>query len=245
MVVGVIRGAVAPVGEVPIEEEAVTGDRTTTAEAVITEGITLEIGTAAAVEEAMEIHVRPGMTAIGIPGRITAREVAVEVTSEMIRTRIQETVVLRTARGPVRNIHRRAEVAEIMVEAVEPEIITVGMVVVLAEALPVVTMMVVAHPTINVAMIIIHRRLVAVVEAAAVELAVIEWIIAVAAGDAEIDPGNRWDHQGRLLPVTTQIGDHRSALRWVRVGRHRCRRCAGVRHEVGLRVVSGTMGAAG
>lgn len=124
---------------------------------------------------------------------------------------------------------------------------------VVAVALPAGTMMVVAHPTTNVAMIIIHRRsaaavLVVVVAAAAV-LAVIDWIIAAAAGDAVavIDPGNRWDRQGRSVHETPEAVGHRWVVdrRWVRAIRSRCRPYAGDRHEVGLLVVSGTMDAAG
>lgn len=134
------------------------------------------------------------------------------------------------------------EVAEIMVVAAEAEIITAEIVVVVAVALPVGTTMVAAHPTINVAMIIILRRLVAV--AAAVQT-VIGWTIAAAAGDAATDPANRWDRRDRLFRGATTTGDRRFVRRWVRAGRHRCRRCVGVPQEVGLRVVSGTMDAAG
>lgn len=140
------------------------------------------------------------------------------------------------------------EVAEITAAEAAAEIITVGMVVVrvVAVALPAGTMMVAAHPTTNVAMNIIHRRLAAVVAVAAA-LAVIGWIIAAAAGDAVavIGPGNRWDHQGPLPHGTTEAADRRWEVdqRWDRAIRTRSRPFAGDRLEVGLLVVSGTMDA--
>lgn len=146
----------------------------------------------------------------------------------------------------------RREVAEITAAEAVAEIITVGIIVVVAEALPAGTMMVAAHPTTNVAMNIIHRRLAAavVVVAAAVALAVTDWTIAAAAGDAVavIDPGNRWGRLGRLDRGPPGAVGHRPWVivrRWVRAIRSRCRPFAGERHEVGLLVVSGTMDAAG
>lgn len=215
-------------------------DQTTTAEVVTTAGIVPAIVTVVEEEEATAIRGRPVTIAIGILDRITAREVGV-VISATIPTRIREIAVLPTARDLAPNILLR-EVAEIMVVAAEAEIITAEIVVVVAVALPVGTTMVAAHPTINVAMIIILRRLVAV--AAAVQT-VIGWTIAAAAGDVATDPANRWDRRDRLFRGATTTGDRRFVRRWVRAGRHRCRRCAGVPQEVGLRVVSGTMDAAG
>lgn len=133
-------------------------------------------------------------------------------------------------------------VVETMVPAVQAEIITAGIVAVPAVALPVGIMTVAAHPTINVAMIIILQRLVAAVAPA---LVVIGWIIAAVAGDVAIDPGNRWDLRGRLLLVAPRVGVHRSARRWVRVVRRRCHLEAVVQQEVGLRVVSGMMDGVG
>lgn len=227
-------------GEVPTVGVVAIADQTTTAEVVTTGGIVPAIVTVAEEEEATAIRGRPVTIAIGILDRITAREVGV-VISATIPTRIREIAVLPTARDLVPNILLR-EVAEIMVVAAEAEIITAEIVVVVAVALPVGTTMVAAHPTINVAMIIILRRLVAV--AAAVQT-VIGWTIAAAAGDAATDPANRWDRRDRLFRGATTTGDRRFERRWVRAGRHRCRRCAGVPQEVGLRVVSGTMDAAG
>lgn len=242
-------------GEVPTAEvAAIVAHQITTAEAVTTEGIVPAIGTVVAEEEAMEeIRGRPGTITTGIPDKITIAREEVAATSGTIPTRIHGIVVLRTARGHAQNTRLRRAVAETMavVAAADAEITTEGMVAVLAEALPVgTTTMVAAHPTTNVAMIIIiRRRLVAAVVAvaAAVVVAVIEWIIAAAAEDAVTDPGNRWDHPDRWPLVAALGGDRRCARRWVlRVARHRCRRCAGVvRHEVGLRVVSGTMDAVG
>lgn len=227
-------------GEVPTVGVVAIADQTTTAEVVTTGGIVPAIVTVAEEEEATAIRGRPVTIAIGILDRITAREVGV-VISATIPTRIREIAVLPTARDLVPNILLR-EVAEIMVVAAEAEIITAEIVVVVAVALPVGTTMVAAHPTINVAMIIILRRLVAV--AAAVQT-VIGWTIAAAAGDVATDPANRWDRRDRLFRGATTTGDRRFVRRWVRAGRHRCRRCAGVPQEVGLRVVSGTMDAAG
>lgn len=228
-------------GEVPTAEAVAIADhQTTTAEAVTTDGIAPAIGTVVEVE-ATEIRGRLDTIATGILDRITVRE-EVAATSAMIPIRIREIAVLPTARDLVTTIRLR-EVAEIMVVAAEAEIITAEIVVVVAVALPVGTTMVAAHPTINVAMIIILRRLVAVAAAAAVQT-VIAWTIAAAAGDAVTDPENRWDHRGRSFRGAI-TGDRPFVHRWVRAGRHRCRRCAGVLQEVGLRVVSGTMDAAG
>lgn len=227
-------------GEVPTVGVVAIADQTTTAEVVTTGGIVPAIVTVAEEEEATAIRGRPVTIAIGILDRITAREVGV-VISATIPTRIREIAVLPTARDLVLNILLR-EVAEIMVVAAEAEIITAEIVVVVAVALPVGTTMVAAHPTINVAMIIILRRLVAV--AAAVQT-VIGWTIAAAAGDVATDPANRWDRRDRLFRGATTTGDRRFVRQWVRAGRHRCRRCVGVPQEVGLRVVSGTMDAAG
>lgn len=227
-------------GEVPTVGAVAIADQTTTAEVVTTGGIVPAIVTVAEEEEATAIRGRPVTIAIGILDRITAREVGV-VINATIPTRIREIAVLPTARDLVPNILLR-EVAEIMVVAAEAEIITAEIVVVVAVALPVGTTMVAAHPTINVAMITILRRLVAV--AAAVQT-VIGWTIAAAAGDVATDPANRWDRRDRLFRGATTTGDRRFVRRWVRAGRHRCRRCVGVPQEVGLRVVSGTMDAAG
>lgn len=241
-------------GVVPTAEVAAIVDhQITTVEAATTEGIVPVIGTVAAEEEAMvEIRGRPGTITTGIPDKITIAREEVAATRGTIPTRIPGIVVLRTARGHAQNTRLRRAVAETMavVAAADAEITTAGMVAVLAEALPVgTTTMVAAHPTTNVAMIIIiRRRLVAAVAAAAVVVAaVIEWITEAAAGDAVTDPGNRWDHPDRWPLVAALGGVRRCAHRWVlRAVRHRCRRCAGVvRHEVGLRVVSGTMDAAG
>lgn len=223
----------APVEEVLTAAAAATGDLTSMEGAVTTEEIALAIVTVVA-EEATEIRVHPVMIATDIRDRITAKG----DTSGTILIRIHEIVVLQIVRGHAPTIHLRV-VVEIMVVAAQAEIITAGIVAVPAVALPIGIMTVAAHPMINVAMIIILHRLVAAVAAAA--LAVIEWTIAAVAGDAAIDPGSRWDHRDRLLLVAPWVGVHRSARRWVRVGRRQCRRCVGVRHEVGLRVVSGTM----
>lgn len=137
-------------------------------------------------------------------------------------------------------------VAEITAAEAVAEIITVGMVVeqVVAVAHPAGTMMVAAHPTTNVALNIIQLRL----AAAAAAVAVIGWIIAVAAGDAVavIDPENRWVRQDRLHHGPPEVVGHRWVVQhWVHAIRSRCRQSAEDRHEVGLLVVSGTMDAAG
>lgn len=201
----VIRGVVDPAAVVPTAEVEVTVVRTTTVAAVTTDGTAPGIGTAAV--EAIMIPGRPVTIPDGTRGKMTARAVA---TSGTIPIRIREIVVPRTVRDPVRIIPLR-EVAEITAAEAAAEIITVGMVVVqvVAVAHPAGTMMVAAHPTTNVAMNIIHRRLAAAVVAAAEALAVIGWITAAAAGDAVavIDPGNRWDRPGRSSHEAPEAGD--------------------------------------
>lgn len=249
MVQEVIHGAVAPVAVVPIAGVEVTVVRTTTVAAVTT-GVTVPvIGTVEAA--AMVIPGHRVTIRDGTPGKMIVRGVA---TSEMIPTnRIPEIVVPRIVSGPVRIIPHRVVVAEITAAEAVAENITVGMVVeqVVAVAHPAGTMMVAAHPTTNVALNIIHRRLAAVAAAAVavvVALAVIGWIIAAAAEDAVavIDPENRWGRQGRLYHGTQEAVDHRWVdHRWVRAIRFLCRQFVGDRLEVGLLVVSGTMDAAG
>lgn len=242
----VIRGAVGPVAVVRIAEAEVTVVRTTTVAAAIT-GVTAHvIGT---VEAEATIPGHPVTIQGGTPGKMIAR---VEATSETILTsRIHEIVVPLIVSGPARIIPHRVVVAEITAAEAVAENITVGMVVeqVVAVAHPAGTMMVAAHPTTNVALNIIHRRLAAVAAAeAVVALAVIGWIIAAAAGDAVavIDPENRWGRQGRLYHGIQEVVAQRWVdHRWVRAIRFRCRQFAGDRHEVGLLVVSGTMDAAG
>lgn len=239
----VIHGEVVPVAVAPIAEAEVTVVlRITTVAAVTMDGTAPATGTVEA--GTMAIPGRPVTIPDGTPGKMIARLVA---TSGTILTKIHETVVPRIVRGLVRIILLREEVAEITAAEAAPEIITVGMVVVqaVAVALPVGTMMVAAHPTTNVAMSIIHRRLAAVVAA----LVVIGWIIAAVAGDAVavIDPGNRWDRQGRSLHEPPEAVVRRWVIdrRWVRGIRSRSRLSAGDRLEVGLLVVSGTMGGVG
>lgn len=110
----VIRGAVVPVGVVPIGEVEVTvAVRTiTTVAAVTTDGTAPAIDTVEAVAVATGIPGRPGTIPDGTPGKMIARVVAA-VTRGTIPTKIHEIDVPRIGRDPVRIIRlRRRRVIE-------------------------------------------------------------------------------------------------------------------------------------
>lgn len=189
-----------------------TVDRTTeAAAAATTDGTAPAIGTVAETTR-METPVRPGTIRIGTRGKITARVVEA-LTNVTTRIRTHVTVVLRTGSAHGRTIPLR-EVVVIMAQVVAAQEITIAGTAadrVAVEAHPAGIMTVAAHPTINVAMIIIRRRR---SEVAAAAPAVIGSIIAAAVGDAaealaETDPGNRWDRRGRSLHAAPLAGDHR------------------------------------